>query len=253
MPSLDTDLYRLPVRMTTNEFGSRPRTVAGMLAGELREQILSGRIAPGARLQQNDVASEFNVSTTPVREAFAQLVREGLASGAAHRGVEVFCPTRDDLLEAAQIQELLETAALQFSVPRLTDADLARSRALLDEQLAHPVPDRRRDLELDTAFHVSLLRACPNSRLLTLAADARRRTTMQRLVLGSADHPSAEQLRTIERQHEAIHSACLRRDDAEAAARTVEHIQWITRHLSAQIGRASARGPRSPHSSRQEP
>lgn len=202
-------------------------TVSDMLAHQLREMILSGQIAPGARLQQNDVAKQFKVSTTPVREAFAELAREGLVIGAAHRGVEVVNPTETDVLEAAEVQELVEGACLTSSVPLLTDTDLATARRLLDEHRANSPDQRRRGLDLDNAFHLSFLVRCPNSRLRALAENARRDTMTHRLMLVPVDEPSGQVVRTIHRQHEAIYKAAASRDGAEAAERTIEHISWV--------------------------
>src|SRR5262249_1521312 len=69
-----------------------PRTRAEHVAERLREMIVGGELEPGARLRQADVAEWFDVSTTPVREAFTALAREGFVRQSAHRLVEVFRP-----------------------------------------------------------------------------------------------------------------------------------------------------------------
>ena len=75
--------------------GAKAKTVPGrnttakMVAGMLRDQIQEGGLAPGTRLRQNEIAERFGVSTTPVREAFAQLQAEGLVRIDPHRGAVV--------------------------------------------------------------------------------------------------------------------------------------------------------------------
>ena len=65
------------------------RTTQSWVADELRARIIVGTIPVGARLRQVDVATEFKVSTTPVREAFRALATEGLVQIDEHRGVVV--------------------------------------------------------------------------------------------------------------------------------------------------------------------
>jgi DNA-binding GntR family transcriptional regulator len=204
-------------------------TVASQIAQQLRERVLTGAIAPGSRLMQNHVAAEFGVSSTPVREAFTELVRDGYARGVPRRGVEVIAPSLADARQAAEVHALLEGACVAASVPHLTDADLQCSRDLLDEHRAVPATDRRRGQDLDTAFHLSLLAGCPNTRLRELASRARADTVVHRLVLVDVEEPSGEVVRTLREHHEAIYEACLERDADRAAALTVEHIEWGAR------------------------
>ncbi len=68
---------------------SRRRTKADVVYEALQGAILSGRIVEGEHLRQEDVASRWGVSQTPVREAFRRLESEGLVEYSANRGVVV--------------------------------------------------------------------------------------------------------------------------------------------------------------------
>jgi DNA-binding GntR family transcriptional regulator len=212
--------------MTETGLRARPLTIASMIAQELRARILAGEIPAGARLQQNDVARQFDVSSTPVREAFAELRRQGLVTGLEHRGVRVLRPTLADVIEASEVEELLEGTCIARSAPLLTDADLAGARAILDEHRGVPEGEWQRRLELDTAFHMSLLVRCPNEKLRRLTEAAYQDTMVYRLLLAPMDASAEHLLETIYQQHEAIYSACAGRDGELAAACTVEHIRW---------------------------
>ncbi|MBL1101511.1 GntR family transcriptional regulator [Streptomyces coffeae] len=212
--------------MTTTGRRARRLTIASMIAEELRVRILSGEIPAGARLQQNDVAREFDVSSTPVREAFAELRRQGLATSIEHRGVRVVRPTLADVLEASEVEELLEGPCIAASVPLLTDEELADARRRLDEHRGVPTDEVRRRVELDAAFHLSLLVRCPNTKLRTLAEAAHRDTSTYRLMLSPVGHIGEHFVEIIHEQHEAIYAACADRDGELAAARTVDHIRW---------------------------
>ena len=110
--------------MTTEDSGSPP-TRAGAVAEKLRRLIQSGEIAPGSRLRQNELAERFGVSTTPVREAFAELAREGIVRLDAHRGATVFRPSLDELIEIYEIRGALEPLATELAAARATDDELA--------------------------------------------------------------------------------------------------------------------------------
>lgn len=213
-------------RMTKTGLRTRPLTIASMIAEELRIRILSGEIPAGARLQQNDVALQFDVSSTPVREAFAELRREGLVTAAEHRGVRVVRPTVAGLVEAYEVDELLESSCIARSVPLLTDADLADVRGAFEAHRGFVLGEWRRRLELDTAFHMASLVRCPNAKLRELAEAAHRDTVLYRLMLAPVDNTGEHVLEVIYQQHEAIYDACTARDGAAAAARMAEHIRW---------------------------
>ena len=231
---------RTPFRgcgVTRTGLGSRrPLTIAGMIAQELRSRILSGEIPAGARLQQNDVARQFGVSSTPVREAFAELRRDGLVTGSEHRGVRVFRPTLADALHASEVQEILEGRCIATSAPLLTEVDLNTARHRLDEHRNVAAGEWQRKLELDTAFHMALLIRCPNPKLRTLAETAHRDTVAYRLVLAPVDDTGEHVMETIYEQHEAIYAACIDHDGEMAAARTVDHICWARGYFHQLLG-----------------
>jgi DNA-binding GntR family transcriptional regulator len=208
----------------TGALAGRPRTVAKMIAEELRGQILAGTIPAGSRLQQNDVATQFGVSSTPVREAFGELTRQGLVAASEHRGVRVFRPTLTDVVDSSQVLELLEGTAITASVPLLSDADLAQAQRLFDEHRAVPANQWPHRLELDTAFHLSLVIRCPNKKLRDLTEQAHRDSVVYKLMFSSIE--GEELMPTIYEQHEAILTACMNRNAKAAKARTIDHIRW---------------------------
>jgi DNA-binding GntR family transcriptional regulator len=212
----------------------RPRTVANAIAEALRDQILAGEIPVGARLQQNDVAARFGVSSTPVREAFAELRRQGLLFGSEHRGVRVLRPTLIDMIEASEALEVLDSHALAMSVPLLTDDDLAAAHDLMIEHMS--VPDRlwRRRLDLDAEFHLALLVACPNRKLRNLAKAAHEETSVHKLVTSSVE--GEDVMGDVYVQHAAILQACGERDGDNAVAASVRHIRWARRLIADRLG-----------------
>ncbi len=111
-------------------------TMAEQIAAALREEIVNGQLAAGTRLRQNEIAQRFGVSTTPVREAFGLLQSDGLVQIDPHRGVRVFLPAIQDLIEHYEIRMALEMLAAEKAAVHFQAQDAPPLIALLDEMLA---------------------------------------------------------------------------------------------------------------------
>src|SRR2546430_2369071 len=101
------------------------RTKADDIALALEDDIVSGRIAPGTVLRQEQLSDRFAVSRTPIREALRRLAALGLVSFVRNRGVRVRTLSRDELREAFLVRAELEGLATELATPRMTPADLA--------------------------------------------------------------------------------------------------------------------------------
>lgn len=128
--------------------------------------IVNGELVAGARLRQRDIAELFAVSTTPVREAFSDLAREGFVRQDAHRGVEVFRPSLTEVRHLYDIRRALEGLAAAQAAERIAEADLDE----LEQQLAtlEQVTDPTAGVELNRAMHRVISRASGNPQLAEL-------------------------------------------------------------------------------------
>jgi DNA-binding GntR family transcriptional regulator len=202
-------------------------TTAKVVAERLREEIQHGTLAPGTRLRQNDVAQRFGVSTTPVREAFAQLQAEGLVRIDPHRGAVVFHPSVDDVLEFYEIREALESLAVSHAIPNLR-AEVARDLdAVID--LMRRTEDPRQWLKLNDQFHLRLYEAAGRPRLSALI-DSLRDASAPYIHMFVASRPLSER---ANEQHHAILDACVRRDAPGARRAIREHLRTASRELAA--------------------
>src|SRR5215470_16894852 len=95
------------------------------LIGQLAEEIRSGGLPPGERLRQVEIAERYGMSTTPVREAFSALERQGLITIHPHRGAVVFGPTVENVRELYDIRIALEPLAIAKAIPNLQQADFS--------------------------------------------------------------------------------------------------------------------------------
>jgi len=115
---------------------SLPLTRAEAIARHLREEIVAGRLAPGTVIKDAELADRLGVSITPVREAIVLLSAEGLIDISPNRTRRVTGVTQKNALELIDVMRVLACAGVEWGVPNLTGADLARMRQRLDEMLA---------------------------------------------------------------------------------------------------------------------
>jgi DNA-binding GntR family transcriptional regulator len=115
---------------------SLPLTRAEAIARHLREEIVSGRLAPGTVIKDAELADRLGVSITPVREAIVLLSAEGLIDISPNRTRRVTDVTQKNALELIDVMCVLACAGVEWGVPNLTGADLTRMRQRLDEMLA---------------------------------------------------------------------------------------------------------------------
>jgi DNA-binding GntR family transcriptional regulator len=142
------------------------RTRAQVVAAALRQDILEGRILGGSRLRQTQIAERFGVSTTPVREAFGLLSREGLVETDPHRGAVVVMPSQANLRENYEIRIALQGLAAELAAMSITNAELAELARILDQM--RDSGDRMRYGELSREFHEVVCRAARRPQLLAL-------------------------------------------------------------------------------------
>jgi DNA-binding GntR family transcriptional regulator len=139
---------------------------AQTIAQALREQILSGELAPNTRVTQRDLAAKFGFSPMPARDAVKMLLAEGLVVQEGSKTIVVAPVNADDFIEIMDMRTLLEPRALELSIPNLTAVDLADARAAL--ALSGTTSDPRQVVANHWAFHRALYRRAGRPRLLNL-------------------------------------------------------------------------------------
>lgn len=132
----------------------------------LSERILSGELAPGTRLRELHLASDFKLSQSPVREALRELETMGLVRTEPYKGTSVREVTKTDLRDAyivrAALEELsgrLAASTLKGNVEHLRKMAAEIRKAAIANDIAHYV-------KFDVAFHRSIVEATRNQVLL---------------------------------------------------------------------------------------
>jgi DNA-binding GntR family transcriptional regulator len=121
------------------------------IADIIAERILTGRLQPGARIKQDELAAELQASRIPVREALRILDSRGLVTLRANAGAWVTRMTLRDLELSYEIRERIEPLLLTESLPHLTDADIEEMESL--QARIEENDDVERFLVLDREFH----------------------------------------------------------------------------------------------------
>jgi DNA-binding GntR family transcriptional regulator len=135
----------------------------------LREQILSGRLAPGERVMEVAVARQMGTSPGPVREAIASLCREGLLISLPHRGAFVSEVSEDEARIVYAIRERLEPYAVELAMQHLTDEALADLAEDVERMCAAAAEnDLATVSRYDTQFHGRLYTLSGSSTLSTI-------------------------------------------------------------------------------------
>jgi len=146
---------------------------------QLRELIVRGRLAPGSRVVESELADRLGVSRTPTRSALHRLQQEGYVTAPdrlKERRLIVAPLTQDDARELFQIVGSLEGLAARYAaeLPAQERAALVRQLRQLNKELAQvarsPRPDPLKIFDLDTAFHFAYVEEGAGPRLLALHA-----------------------------------------------------------------------------------
>ena len=129
----------------------------------LRNAIVDGRLAPGERLTEIQLAEELGVSRTPVREAIRKLELEGLAGMLPRRGAFVTPMSLQDLVDFMEIRRVLEGLAAELAVRNATDADIQKMKRTNNYfEEAAIANDEAGIIDHDIAFHEALYNASGN-------------------------------------------------------------------------------------------
>jgi DNA-binding GntR family transcriptional regulator len=155
---------------------TRGLTSAERALATLRDLIMGGELAPGARLGEVELAERLGVSRTPVREALSRLAAEGLVEIAPNRGARVATWTVAELEGVFDLRSVLEPQLTAHAVPNATAADVDELDDLARRMHEVGTPGPRQDLDalvpLNRAFHDRLVALAAHPTLATALAAA---------------------------------------------------------------------------------
>lgn len=198
------------------------KTLREQIAASIRSSIIDGRIRPGEKLTEEEIARQLGVSRTPIREAFFLLSSEGFVDVEPRRGVIVREISVKDAEEIYELKGVLESLAVRLAAERMTPEIVAELRGINDAlyHAAEEVPvDVRKILTLNGTFHHSIISACGNTKVIHQLIALRHQSLRYNFIFLSA----VSRLRESADEHRAIIDALVRRDAAESERLMKEH------------------------------
>jgi DNA-binding GntR family transcriptional regulator len=204
------------------------RTLSSAIAGQLRQDILSGSQPSGAQLRQDALARAYGVSRIPVREALFQLEAEGLVQLVPHKGAIVTSLSPDEINDVFDLRALLEPRLFKQSIPALTSADFE----LIDDiQTKFTTAIQEKDLsawgELNAQLHSALYaRAQLPQTAHMVVALLQKSDRYTRMQLSS---PAA--MKRAQREHAELVKLCKAKKLKAACDLLVRHIETVRTDL----------------------
>jgi DNA-binding GntR family transcriptional regulator len=231
-------------------------TKADDIAVLIEEAIVSGELAPGSVLRQEELSERFGVSRTPVREALRRLSALGLVSFIPNRGVRVRTMSREDLREAFLVRAELEALVTEIAAGKVTPARLAEleecekrfARLTKELRSREPGGDRRslmtNWMRANHAFH-DVIYEIANVPYIESVAKSARRTFSGPAVWAPVDEELDTLYERNQAEHRAIRSALAAGSVKGARELAHEHVmhsfellQSILAHVAGEFARS---------------
>jgi DNA-binding GntR family transcriptional regulator len=199
-------------------------TRAEELRLQLADEIVRGQLAPGAPLDETDIARRFSVSRTPVREALRQLATSGLVEARAHRGAVVARPTLERLNGMFEAMAELEALCAGLAAERMPAVERARLEAIHEDLrvLSH-AGNPERFHEVNERFHNAIYAGSQNGYIAEMTLATRVRVQPFR----RAQFRNLGRLAKSHAEHDRVVVAIMRGDRNGAAAAMRAHIELV--------------------------
>lgn len=198
-------------------------TLSELAHQSIKEQILSGHIRPGEKINVDNYSEELGVSTTPVREALSKLQQEGLVQYIPRTGWRVSRISKNEFKKLQEIKALLEIALAERALPYIKPSDIPQL-VVLNNQMKNLVPTKpevKPDLEklliANDRFHMYIFSFYPNDIMIEILQQSWNNLKYPRLIWISSE----DFLNNFYHEHNEIIDA-IRKNDAPALRSAVE-------------------------------
>ncbi len=203
------------------------QTRASLVHRQLQTEIAEGRIEPGAKLDEQEIAERFGVSRTPVREAFRLLAADDLVELRGRQGAAVRVIGVHALVEMFQVMGELEGLCARLAARRLTPSQKAALTVIHERLLA--AADQGADVfyDVNQEFHEAIYEASCNGFLADQTRRLRNRVAGYRRRVTRMPNRIADTLR----EHQAIMDAIFAHDADRAHAAMRAHLTLLGDNL----------------------
>ncbi|MBN8994300.1 MAG: GntR family transcriptional regulator [Rhizobiales bacterium] len=212
--------------------GLAQETLSRRVTDALSDQILSGKLVPGQRVDLGYYATKWDVSVTPVRDAARQLEALGFLKVLPRRGVFVTELSAKEVKDIFDVRTSLETTAVRLATPRIPRAEADRALALYRSAGDAPAGRKRARLlpQVDLLIHTLAVQYCDNPRLQKMMEGMRDLVKWcQRTIILKLDEP----FMTTLPEHIAICEAVCAGDAERAAEAMQAHLNNTSERIQA--------------------
>lgn len=217
------------VKLAANEY----LPLRDVVFNTLKDGILTGRLKPGERLLENQLAEELGVSRTPIREALRMLEIENLVDLIPRRGAQVKDMSERDIKNVLEIRKVLEELAAKLAAENITSKQIEELKeAHRDFVEAFERGDSTEVLEADTKFHEIIFNATCNEKLVQIISNISIQIYRYRI----AYLKLLKSIAVPNEQHIALISAFEKRDSEKAQEIIKEHIAEQAMEILRSIG-----------------
>ncbi len=200
-------------------------TLAERIEARIEADIVEGRVLPGDRLDEEELAARLSASRTPVREALRKLSASGLVTIRPRAGASVARPTMTDLVDLFEVVAELEAFAARLTCARASDDQLARiaeMHSLCEHEAAHGTAESY--FEVNRRFHGAIWDGSNNGALMEQLRLADRRLSPYRRHI--TFHPG--RCKDSQSEHRKIANAIASRSAEAAAAEMRDHVMILS-------------------------
>lgn len=140
----------------------------------LRDAIVNGKLKPGERLMEIQLANKMGVSRTPVREAIRKLELEGLVVMTPRKGAEVASITESDLTDVLEVRKAMERLSVELACEKITPEEIEKLKeGLIQQKVAIKNNDIEELVKKDVEFHDIIYGSTGNQRLIQMLNNLR--------------------------------------------------------------------------------
>lgn len=189
------------------------------------DAIAEGRIKPGERLRETELAEMIGLSRTPIREAIRRLESEGLVTHEPRIGAVVKSLSQQEVVELYEMRIVLETTASLMAAKHASAAEI-RTLEKLNADMLSAADDPIQVAALNQRFHGCIVNASRN-RFLT---QGYRNLANSLILLGQTTLETPERVKSVNLQHQDIIDALSKGDAQEAAAAMSVHMETSLDH-----------------------
>lgn len=214
-----------------------PASLHGQAAAQLRQMLVEGVLAPGAKLNERELCAVLQVSRTPLREALKMLAAEGLVDLLPNRGAVAVSLTADDVRHSFEVMAGLEAQSGELACARITAAELAEIQALHFEMLA---AFTRRDLPAYYHLNARIHQAINDAARNPVLGDTYRRINARLQALRFRSNQDEDKWRVAVAEHEQMVAALAARDAAAMRRVVLDHLNHKRDVVLAQLAVAAA-------------